>query len=79
MTTTHNIVFKHPVALTGRTKNTVKGAYMITAETHWELHIHKTYAAANESKHNDNCIKGRQAPSKNIEILIRLYLIFNNF
>jgi hypothetical protein len=28
----------------------------------------------NESKHNDNWIKGRRRPSKNINMLIRLYL-----
>jgi hypothetical protein len=33
----------------------------------------------NESKHNDNWIKGRQPPRKNTEILIRLYLIINDF
>jgi hypothetical protein len=33
----------------------------------------------NESKRNDNRMKERQPPSKNIEILISLYLIINDF
>jgi hypothetical protein len=33
----------------------------------------------NESKRNDKLIKERQSPSKNIEILIRLYLIINDY
>jgi hypothetical protein len=32
-----------------------------------------------ESKHNDNWKKGRQPPSKYIEILIGLYFIINYF
>jgi hypothetical protein len=65
--------------LTGRAREQY-APYIITAPTR----LGTTYTqhpcrCKNEFKHKDNTIKGRQPPNKNTEILIRLYLIINDF
>jgi hypothetical protein len=59
--------------LSGRAKNTAKGACMLTAPA-----LLGTTYTQNQSKHNDNWIKEQQPLSKIIEIVIGIYLIINS-